>query len=97
MVDTHGHIGHLIPGRCRREGSVSIEAMRLHGGILASRSSTCPRDHLCRSTTAPRIVADEMKRVLTNIDTDHAGRDPGLLRHRSAPRLWHRLASCFKY
>src|SRR5262249_2627970 len=25
-----------------------------HGGILASRASTCPRDHFCRSTIAPR-------------------------------------------
>src|SRR5215471_3190315 len=25
-----------------------------HGGRLASRVSTCPRDHFCRSTIAPR-------------------------------------------
>src|ERR1700704_485918 len=25
-----------------------------HGGILASRASTWPRDHFCRSTMAPR-------------------------------------------
>src|SRR5215475_9665046 len=25
-----------------------------HGGILASLPSTCPRDHFCRSTIAPR-------------------------------------------
>src|SRR5262245_29429180 len=25
-----------------------------HGGMLASRLSTCPRDHFCRSTIAPR-------------------------------------------
>src|SRR5215472_13536980 len=25
-----------------------------HGNILASRASTCPRDHFCRSTIAPR-------------------------------------------
>src|SRR4029450_1509481 len=25
-----------------------------HGGILAKRASTCPRDHFCRSTIAPR-------------------------------------------
>src|SRR5215813_10348950 len=25
-----------------------------HGGIFASRAPTCPRDHFCRSTIAPR-------------------------------------------
>src|SRR5262249_51973849 len=24
-----------------------------HGGLLANRASTCPRDHFCRSTIAP--------------------------------------------
>src|SRR5262249_56808166 len=28
-----------------------------HGGILASRDATCPRDHFCRSTIAPRPVS----------------------------------------
>ena len=26
-----------------------------HGGIAASRTSTWPRDHFCRSTIAPRL------------------------------------------
>src|SRR5262249_16605566 len=37
------------------------------------------------------IVADDMERVLTNINANHGNRGPGLLRHRSAPRLWRPL------
>src|SRR5215813_2485486 len=58
-----------------------------HGGRLASRASTCPRDHFCRSRIACSpsnvnclahrargatfIVPHHVKRVLADIDTDH--------------------------
>jgi hypothetical protein len=32
------------------------------GGILASRASTWPRDHFCRSTMAPRAEKAEIER-----------------------------------
>ena len=31
-----------------------------HGGILASRASTWPRDHFCRRTIAPRLSRPTM-------------------------------------
>src|SRR3981189_170126 len=46
-------------------------------GTLASRASTWPRDHFCRSTIAPLIVAHDVERVLADIDSDSLGR----LRH----------------
>jgi hypothetical protein len=43
------------------------------GGTLASRASTWPRDHFCRSTDgAARIGANDVERVLADIDADHA-------------------------
>src|SRR5262245_61541633 len=44
------------------------------------------------SRTLP-IMADDMERVLSNIHADYGNRGPGLLRHRSAPRLWRPLAA----
>jgi hypothetical protein len=42
------------------------------GCMLASRASTWPRDHFCRSTIAPRfVVSHEVERVLADIDADH--------------------------
>ena len=39
--------------------------------MLASRASTWPRDHFCRSTRASApILADEVERVLADIDAD---------------------------
>jgi hypothetical protein len=48
-----------------------------HGGIATSRASTCPRDHLCRSTIAPRrSEADDVERILVDIDAHRGkGRD----------------------
>src|SRR6516165_6051940 len=40
-----------------------------HGGRLASRASTCPRDHFHDCTTF--IVPHHVKRILADIDTDH--------------------------
>src|SRR5260221_2475881 len=51
------------------------------GGILASRASTWPRDHFCRSTMAPRASWPTMERVLADIDADHGDRGIGCLRH----------------
>src|SRR5215831_21239817 len=51
-----------------------------HGGRLASRASTWPRDHFCRSTIAPRRSYD-VERVLADIDADHRDCAVGLLRH----------------
>jgi len=40
--------------------------------MLASRASTWPRDHFCRSTIGTALIlADNVKRVLADIDTDH--------------------------
>src|SRR6478609_4463674 len=42
------------------------------GGVLASRASTWPRDHFCRSTMAPRLSgSDDVERVLANIDASN--------------------------
>src|ERR1700730_5772830 len=42
------------------------------GGVLASRASTWPRDHFCRSTMAPRLSrTDDVERVLANIDASY--------------------------
>jgi hypothetical protein len=49
---------------------------------LASRVSTCPRDHFCRSTIAPAlIVAYQVERVLADIDADHGNSAVEFLRH----------------
>src|SRR5262245_50394910 len=37
------------------------------------------------------IMADDMERVLSNINADYGNRGPGLLRHRSVPRPWRPL------
>src|SRR5215831_9479178 len=53
-----------------------------HGGRLASRASTWPRDHFCRSTIAPRRSCPfQAERVLADIDADHGDCAIGLLRH----------------
>ena len=53
-----------------------------HGGILANRASTWLRDHLCRSTIAPRASRPtNVERVLANIDADHGDCSVECLRH----------------
>src|SRR5262245_58209624 len=49
-----------------------------HGGTLASRHSSWPRDHFCRSTP---VLAYEVKRGLADIDADHGHRTVECLRH----------------
>jgi hypothetical protein len=52
------------------------------GSILASRASTWPRDHFCRSTMAPRASwPHDVERVLADIDADHGDRGIWCLRH----------------
>jgi hypothetical protein len=41
-----------------------------HAGLLASRASTSPRDHFCRSTIA-RIETYNMERLLADADNAH--------------------------
>src|SRR5229473_2080343 len=50
------------------------------GGILASRASTWPRDHFCRSTMAPR-ASWPTTWILADIDADHGDRGIGCLGH----------------
>jgi hypothetical protein len=53
-----------------------------HGGMLASRVSTWPREHFCRSAIAPRLSRPyDLKRVLADIDADHGDRSVEFLRH----------------
>src|ERR1700704_3473434 len=52
--------------------------MPIRGGILASRASTWPRDHFCRSTMAPRASWPTM---WNEFDADHGDRGIGCLRH----------------
>jgi hypothetical protein len=41
---------------------------------MASRVSTWPRDHFCRSTVAPALIlADDVEQVLANIDAGYGG------------------------
>src|SRR4029453_8712888 len=61
--------------------------------IGKSRFHLPARPLLTQHNRTLRILADDMKRVLTNINADYGDRGPGLLRHRSAPRLWRPLAS----
>jgi len=42
-----------------------------HGGMLAKRASTWPRDHFWRSIMAPLVVAYNVERVLADIDANH--------------------------
>src|SRR5271166_3218274 len=43
-----------------------------HGGMLAKRASTWPRDHFCRSTMAPRSSwPTTWNEFFADIDTDH--------------------------
>ena len=49
-----------------------------HGGMFANRASTWPRDHFCR---AALIKANNVERVLTNIDADYGYRGFECLRH----------------
>jgi hypothetical protein len=57
------------------------------GARLTSRASTWPRDHFCRSTMLPQhdaaaaILADDVERVLTDIDADHGDFAVEFLRH----------------
>jgi hypothetical protein len=39
------------------------------GGMFASRASTWPRVHFCRTTIAPPIEASDVERVLADVDT----------------------------
>jgi hypothetical protein len=45
-----------------------------HGGRLANRASTWPRDHFCRSDGTALILANDVERVLADIDADYGGR-----------------------
>ena len=70
----------IVTKRCEFSAQVMCAKRRLpcrsgKAGYLASRASTWPRDHFCRSTMAPRrIVAHNVERVLANIDADHGDR-----------------------
>src|SRR4051795_7197642 len=52
-----------------------------HGGILAKRVSTWPRALLPQRNCAWLIQADNVERVLADIDADHGDRGVELLRH----------------
>src|SRR5262245_65740327 len=59
-----------------------------HGGRLASRASTWPRDHFCRSTIVTvLILANDVERVLADIDADYGGRSVELFLHGVALSL----------
>src|SRR5580692_11635148 len=52
------------------------------GGILASRASTWPRDHFCRSTMAPRASwPTTWNEFLPISNADHGDRGIGCPRH----------------
>src|SRR5467141_4807008 len=51
------------------------------GGIWASRASTWPRDHFCRSTMAPRASWPTTWNEFADIDADHGDCGIGCLRH----------------
>jgi hypothetical protein len=64
-----------------------------HGGIFASRASTWPRDHFCRSTMAPRPSRPTTWNEFADVDADEG--DPvsfchGVLLVFGAPHK-HRL------
>jgi hypothetical protein len=52
-----------------------------HGGMLASRVSTWPRDHFCRSAIAPRLSRPTTWKEFADIDANHGDRSVEFLRH----------------
>src|SRR6266436_4654397 len=66
--------------------------------VLASRASTWPRDHFCRSTMAPRASwPTTWNEFFADIDADHGDCGIGCLRHGvllvfGAPCQLHLLA-----
>src|SRR5713101_35255 len=50
--------------------------------MLASRVSTWPRDHFCRSAIAASVIeTHDVERVLADIDANHGNRSVEFLRH----------------